>query len=478
MKMLSVSTFAVGAIATLATAAAVAAPGVIADYANYRAAVSAARDMFQHQPTNALVEKYGLDLLSVTWEDTGRYQGSSVGPNISDMTIQVHTVRDDGKIEPMSMPVIRHGNFSDKTADIPTDKITVLVGNEKGKKLKAVSLSQYLGNFRKYLSNSKSWAGSEKSLLSPRDTHVLVSPQISFLPIPKEGEAKFNPVLFNYQSSEKNPAVLAILATREGTSATIIDNKRDAFEETGLSGQRLFFNANGQRASLTGKRASDFAAEGGSSSDVVASASGQSGLNMVMLIQVPLKHKASARGPIAYAMESTSVPRSAGIEDAVIGHGEIEGPFTEIDGLKIERDHRFPIRVTVQFYKGTDKSDISEQEIQDLKRQIDNVFKGADYVGSLVTEGTTLRPTSHNVKCEYPIWWTRPIWPIKLANGEQISREKAEEFIQTQVTTPAGYGYWYWCNWFVNPEPQPFAWALEMAKTGKFEVPAAPVEQN
>ena len=38
------------------------------------------------------------------------------------------------------------------------------------------------------------------------------------------------PVLFNYQSPQGDPAVLAILATREGTSATVIDSTRDAFE--------------------------------------------------------------------------------------------------------------------------------------------------------------------------------------------------------------------------------------------------------
>jgi hypothetical protein len=31
----------------------------------------------------------GLKILNITWEDTGRYKGSSVGPNISDMSIQV-----------------------------------------------------------------------------------------------------------------------------------------------------------------------------------------------------------------------------------------------------------------------------------------------------------------------------------------------------------------------------------------------------
>lgn len=65
------------------------------------------------------------------------------------------------------------------------------------------------------------------NLLAERDTHVLVSAQAAFLPVPQQGIAEFNPVIFNYQSYAANPAVLAIVVTAEGTSATIIDNERD-----------------------------------------------------------------------------------------------------------------------------------------------------------------------------------------------------------------------------------------------------------
>jgi hypothetical protein len=41
------------------------------------------------------------------------------------------------------------------------------------------------------------------------------------------------------------------------------------------------------------------------------------------------------------------------VEESVIGRGKVEGPFTEIDGLEIERDERYPVRVTVQFFKAT-----------------------------------------------------------------------------------------------------------------------------
>lgn len=44
-----------------------------------------------------------------------------------------------------------------------------------------------------------SWAGERTSLLAERDTHVRMSVQACFLPVPKVGEAELNPVLFNYQ---------------------------------------------------------------------------------------------------------------------------------------------------------------------------------------------------------------------------------------------------------------------------------------
>ena len=51
------------------------------------------------------------------------------------------------------------------------------------------------------------------------------------------------------------------------------------------------------------------------------------------------------------------------VENAVIGHGKIEGPYTEIDNMAIERDPRFPIRVTVQFYKATSNGVVSEKDL-------------------------------------------------------------------------------------------------------------------
>ena len=86
----------------------------------------------------------------------------------------------------------------------------------------------------------------------------------------------------------------------------------------------------------------------------------------------------------------------------------MEGPYTEMDGLAIERDERFPIRVTVQFYKATSNGVVSDADLDEIARQIEQVYSEADYVGSLVTEGDTRRPTEHDAdKVESPDWWQK-----------------------------------------------------------------------
>ena len=365
--------------------------------AGYEAVVNKVAGMTSDQQARELATRYDLDIINITWEDTARFEGSSVGPNISDMTIQVH--HGSKEVKKMTcMPVIRFPNFTDKTADIALGKLYARVGNEKNQELKTIPLGALLEDPRPHMSDKASWPGTGTMLLAQRDSHVLVSAQACFLPIPAGDEATFNPVIFNYQSTVKSPAVLAILVTREGTSMTIIDNTRDAVQNSGAFGQRLFFNMNGEKASLTGKRASDVAAAEPSqqpsataepTSRPTAPAVGKTGGdNMVMLVQVPLKFKERPRSAAKSLGFSDSMVESefarSNVEEAVIGHGEIEGPFVEMDNQAIERDDRYPIRVTVQFYKATDNGVVSEEDIKAIRKQIDRVYADGSYVGSLV----------------------------------------------------------------------------------------------
>ena len=406
------------------------------DDAHYQEVIQNTAAMVWDEEAQRLAAEYGLQILNLTWEDTGRYYNSSVGPNISDVTIQVqHQDERTGEYNLTLMPVIRYPNFTDLTADVPLDRFYLLVGNEKGQSLERVSLREYLGNFRIYLNDPGSWRGRETSLLARRDTHVLVSAQAAFLPIPKQGVAEFNPVIFNYQSYAGDPAVLTIVATREGTSATIIDNVRDAFPAGFSWGQRLFFNQDGERASFTGERLSEFTSQERGASGGMSEAAGESGLNMVMIIQVPLKQKHPLEEGLML-FESVAAPAmeaelaKSDVEAAVIGHGAVEGPFTEIDGLMIERDERFPIRVTVQFYKATSNGALSSDDMSDIATQIERVYADADYVGSLVVDSGKHRPTEYDgPKIEPQGWWG--IFWKRFENNTGLDRFQAYDLLES-----------------------------------------------
>ncbi len=491
-------------------------------------------------------EKAGLNfsVVNTTWEDTSRFDNSSVGDNITDMWIAVHlkqsellsnfgpneefhimscdledsankrkaeqnnesyygyyffsncleqkgftyqqaelvslcrienggfdmqscskTLDNPNAITPVNMPVFRYSNFEDKTADVPMNKVMLLVGNEKGQELQPISLTHYLENISDYMTVPSQRIETSTSLLSDGDTHALTSAQISFLPVPKGKDANgdslsatFNPVVYNYQSYEDNPAVLTILATPNGTSATIVDYTRDGFE-TGRTGQRLFFNNNGDKSSLSATRLDEFLADNPNTMIDMGdtpSVGDQSGINMVLVIQVPLKQVPRPNSPfencndcdfMEMAMPMAMMDagsRSLDLTDAIIGYGPTEGNFVEIKEdnataetqIKVERDTDYPVRVTVQFYKATDGSgEINEGQIQEFIDTIDEVYANADYVGSLVTNtGDQDRPTDHN--CTRPNF--TPYYPIWFDNGFEATPEMYDQALDYY------YGPFWW----------------------------------
>lgn len=386
-------------------------PAVRADYDQV---VEKVARMVSDQALLRAAERRGLAVQNVNWEDTGRAEGSSLGPNISDLTLQVRRKSAAGDVVSTLMPVVRFPNFEDRTGDVSIDKLFVRVGNEReGGALTSLALKDLLRDLRKHAAVPSS-IGGDGNLLAPRDTHVLASAQAVFLPIPKEGKATFNPVLFNYQSAPGSPAVLTILVTRQGTSVKVIENNpEDASGAVGM-GQELYFNAGGKRASFTAERKSDvearIASQGGPKTADDRSAL-QKGADVLFLIQVPLKHKNRGflGGPVPMAPVAQSAPapmEAAGaadesareksdVEQAVLGHGQALGPFSEGSGLRLERDPKFPIRVTVQFYKATSNGVVDEKDLDGIAKSIGSVYEHADFVGSLVLpEGDALRPTA------------------------------------------------------------------------------------
>lgn len=399
------------AAATFA-APALAEPWGVVPPPSFREVIAKVCAMPMDQDLQARAGRRGLNVMNVMWEDTGRYQGSSVGPNISDLTLQVRE-RVGEQVRTSLLPVIRYPNFTDTTADVRADRLWVRVGNERdGATKRAVRLSEVLKNLKEYLSVPSTLKGSG-NLLAARDTHFLVSAQHVFVPLPREGKAEFNPVLFNYQSSPGNPAVLTLLVTREGLSVRVIENKPGDQTFQGW-GQQLFFNDKGQKTTFTAERKSAVANRIASGQGTAADQGAlDEGADMMMLVQVPLKYREPPRRglllgyaeggpmPTSAPMAKESVARRArdesDVEQAVLGHGEAMGPHEECGSLELVRDDRFPVRVTVQFYKATSNGVVSDSDLAEVERSIKRTYESADFVGSLVvptSEQDLQRPTN------------------------------------------------------------------------------------
>jgi hypothetical protein len=62
--------------------------------------------------------------------------------------------------------------------------------------------------------------------------------------------------------------------------------------------------------------------------------------------------------------------------------------------------------VTVQFYKATSDGIVTGADMQAIAEQIGRVYEDGDYVGSLVVDGPSDRPTEYDgPKDEPPGWW-------------------------------------------------------------------------
>ncbi len=277
------------------------------DSREYARVVGRVADMVSDSDLVRRVQRRSLALVNVTWEDTGRADASSLGPNISDLTLQVRRRDESGQFQSAIMPVIRPPNFTDRTGDVPSDRFFIRVGNEQGGSLRSIPLTDVLRNLKSFASRPDTILG-DGNLLAARDSHFLVSAQAVFLPIPRSGKAQFNPVLFNYQSAPGSPAVLSILVTRQGTSMQVVENKPEDATAAGW-GQELYFNNKGQRAAFTAERKSDveqrIATQGGPRNEDDKSAL-QRGADVLFLVQVPLKHYNVGR--LGGALPSASRP--------------------------------------------------------------------------------------------------------------------------------------------------------------------------
>jgi len=334
-----------------------------------------------------IAQNHNLSICNITWEDTGRFKGSCCGPNISDMTLRLDK-------EDILLPVIRRPNFSDETTDIPIENFTLMVGNEiENGSLVQVSLKEYLENKGGFIKDPNDNA-VESLLCKERDDVILTSAQYCILPLHK-GTCEFNVHLYNYQSTSEEPAVLVIVASSQGTSSQAIFGGTTA----------LYFNKTGNAANFIAERLKDERKRLGKEVEGKMDQDEQE-RNALFIYQIPLK--VSTNNHCEPEPESESccdernsccdsdvdqkhlsvVTGSQGMDNAVIRVGKFHSKFHGVTSSTIERDTRFPIRCTIQFYKVTDQEDVPVEEFKEMAQNIDRIYKSTDKSGSLVVENS------------------------------------------------------------------------------------------
>ena len=360
----------------------------------------------------SIMQSYGLNISNITWEDTARNKKSCWGPNISDMTLVANNTK---------MPVIRRPNFADVTVDHTINNFNVTVGNESGNELKRTQLTEYLENITKYTNNNKI-----KTPMFNKDEKILCSTQACFLPAEKN-EVNFNVRLFNYQSSTENPAVLVIIASNQGTSAMILDNKTTD----------IYFNKNGKAHDFVAERLKEERIRLGKSTEEPMTEE-EKQRNVLFIYQIPLKYKQPIRRsyyestpksssvlmdfyesfsfnstPVLGSMSNQvypggSVPKSSrggmigkfnerkqsiGLDNAMLRVSNNEkGKFKGVGDNELERDFNYPIRCTLQYYWITDTEKITEDNIKHISKQLEVFYNNSENKSSLVFSNTE-RPT-------------------------------------------------------------------------------------
>lgn len=326
--------------------------------------------------TKRLLETFGLVAKTITWEDTARTKGSCWGPNISDCTLKTKSGT--------RCPVIRTPNFGDKTYDVPISSFQVRAGQQLGRESHTVSLRDYISNISQYTGLSV-----KDSLLHERDEKILVSSQCCVLPLDK-GNVEFAVEIFNYQSHEDESAVLVLVASSQGVSAhTVSSNYEKLLFIENLKGR--WFRAQ-RLADTSGRKVEEFS----------NMSSEEKSENYLMIYQIPLV-VTKKRISTIFFNDSTALSaprRSRGIDFAKIEKGSSSGTTHDLSSKKqIVRDHRFPIRCTVQYYRVTDNPKLTHVDVQDIAKQLVQVEKKSVAEGSLVfssslesTSSTSLKP--------------------------------------------------------------------------------------
>lgn len=307
------------------------------------------KELVDNQSSQSLAHNSGLSIQELSREDTVRDKGFC----LVDITLQVQ----DQSGKDHCLPVIRKENFFSSISDALLESFKVQVENETDPgKMTTISLKEYLQNISQY-SNHRQISGS---LLAERDEKGIIhGVQTCLLPAEKE-EVEFTVALFNYQFCEKNPALLIIVASSEGTSAQIVDNEKIR------KGQKFDFNQVGKQFSYLAQKKEELSSEQ------------EMERKKLLIVQIPLQVETPAFDP-SYADCVQTGGIVFGIDRGIAGLGldneqngaeEAHREILDSHGSNVKRDPQLPIQVTTQFYKVTTEGTITQQDMEIIARQM------------------------------------------------------------------------------------------------------------
>lgn len=362
------------------------------------------------------LHQLGLTIELVKWEDTARSKNSYWGPNICDVMLDV---------DEFVFPMIGMDNFHDYTLDMDIQHFKVWVGNERtDAPLTPISFQEYLENLHQYIASpvmgpmflerdAKIVTAGQCCILPLRQnaSKMLLPESTSSNPSLKQNESKsaldsvsFNVMINNHQVDATDPAVLVIVASPHGTSAQLLTEPR----------QRIYFNKNGDKASYYAERLREVRKAAGVSTKGNMSEEEQEN-NALFVFQIPLLQAI----PLSSVRKAESSEESEadvgdcglfgggddylcdsdeehGMDHAQLRVGEAIGkwPGTNPE-IVIQRDPRYPIRCTIQYYRVTDTADIPDITLAEIASQVRHLYDSAPISdkGSLVIETNPARVT-------------------------------------------------------------------------------------
>ena len=300
-----------------------------------------------------------LVVTKISWDDCSRDQNSSIGANITDITLIQNSKTND---------IIRCPKFTDLVTLQPLDNAKVVVGNETKSPLKIISAFEYFNSLGLTVGPDETIINSiQGGNLKPGDFHIGA---------------------YNYQASMySNTSVVFVVVTSQGTSVQ--------FAKPGVN--HLYFNNNQRAHQFTAETLTVDRTRRGVSTDGPMTQAEES-RNCIEIWQIPVvlkehtrsitrgipqmkKKKSSANAPyIDKLLSMTYKSRCASDDDsddecsyerAMISVGSYVGPFPKYTPNYI-RDTSMHIRRTIHFYH---IGQINDQMLQNVRSDITKYTK-------------------------------------------------------------------------------------------------------